>query len=214
MLSVSDTGSGIAPEVRSHIFEPFYTTKQQGKGTGLGLSTIYGIVKQSGGLITVESAPGHGTTFRIYLPRILEPTDAVKPMRPHQSEQPGSTTILIVEDDGALRRLLSVTLERRNYRVLAAKDGAEGLEIFRQHAADIHLIVTDMIMPRLDGLRLRERVVAIRPDVKFLFMSGYSEEIAKQSQRSLAGCGFLEKPFLPDELEEKVRELLSGDAAA
>jgi two-component system, cell cycle sensor histidine kinase and response regulator CckA len=214
MLSVSDTGSGIAPEVRSHIFEPFYTTKQQGKGTGLGLSTIYGIVKQSGGLITVESAPGQGTTFRIYLPRILEPTEAVKPMRPHQREQPGSTTILIVEDDGALRRLLTVTLERRNYRVLAAKDGAEGLEIFRQHAADIHLIATDMIMPRLDGLRLRERIVAIRSDVKFLFMSGYSEEIAKQSQRSLAGCGFLEKPFLPDELEEKVRELLSGDAAA
>ena len=214
MLSVSDTGSGIEDEVRSHIFEPFYTTKQPGKGTGLGLSTIYGIVKQSGGLITVESAPGKGTTFHIYLPRIPDRAEEAKPAVPIEPDAFGSTTILIVEDDSALRRLLSVSLERRNYRVLAAKDGAEALEIFRQHSADIHLIVTDLIMPRVDGLRLRERIVAIRPDIKFLFMSGYSEEIVEQSQRSLAGCGFLEKPFLPDELEEKVRELLSADAAA
>ncbi|MBV9626024.1 MAG: PAS domain S-box protein, partial [Acidobacteria bacterium] len=214
MLSVSDTGTGIEPEVRSHIFEPFYTTKQQGKGTGLGLSTIYGIVKQSGGLITVESAPGKGATFRIYLPRLVERTEDVKPARLEQREQPGISTVLVVEDDAALRRLLTVSLERRNYRVLAAKDGAEALETFRQHAADIHLIITDLIMPRVDGLRLRERIVAIRPDVKFLFMSGYSEEIVRESQRSLAGCGFLEKPFLPDDLEEKVRELLSANAAA
>lgn len=214
MLSVSDTGSGIDPESRLHIFEPFYTTKQPGKGTGLGLSTIYGIVKRNGGHVTVESTVGKGTTFRIYLPKVQDQLGETSVTSCPQLDDASGETILIVEDDTALRRLLSASLERRNYRILAAKDGAEALEIFRRQTRNIDLVVTDLVMPRVDGLHLRERVLDIKADVKFLFMSGYYEQIAEQSQRSLARCGFLEKPFLPDELEEKVRELLSGEAAA
>jgi two-component system cell cycle sensor histidine kinase/response regulator CckA len=214
MLSVSDTGAGIDPDTRSHIFEPFYTTKQPGKGTGLGLSTIYGIVQRNGGHVTVDSLVGKGTTFRIYLPRVKDPTQPAGHALLPPLEDARRSTILIVEDDTALRRLLSAALERRNYRILAAKDGAEALEAFRRHNSDIDLVVTDLVMPRVDGLHLRERILDKKPDVKFLFMSGYYEQIEEQSQRSLTHCGFLEKPFLPDELEEKVRELLSGEVAA
>ncbi|MBV9181820.1 MAG: response regulator [Acidobacteria bacterium] len=214
MLSVSDTGSGIDTETRTHIFEPFYTTKQPGKGTGLGLSTIYGIVKKNEGHVTVESTVGRGTTFRIYLPRVQDEGVPARLTLCPQLEDACGETILIVEDDTALRRLLAASLERRRYRILAANDGAEALEIFRRHSDDIDLVVTDLVMPRVDGLHLRERILNIKPEVKFLFMSGYYEQIAEQSQRSLTRCGFLEKPFLPDELEEKVRELLSGEVAA
>jgi len=216
LLSVSDSGLGMNAETRSHLFEPFYTTKDPGKGTGLGLSTVYGIVKQSGGHISVESIEGKGTTFRIYLPRTQEATEEsdIRTSRLIERKHTGPATILVVEDETALRRLICFSLEKRKHKVLAAKDGAEAFEIFRQHAAEIQLIVTDLMMPRMDGLGLKQHIAALRPDVKFLFMSGYAEHLLEQHRGSLEGCAFLAKPFLPEELVNKVSGLLSGDAAA
>jgi CheY-like chemotaxis protein len=195
-------------ETRSHIFEPFFTTKEQGKGTGLGLSTIYGIVKQSGGHIEFESSLGKGTVFRIYLPRAEAQVEQSEPTVT-QPEGPASATILVVEDETALRRLICLSLERRGYKVLAAKDGAEAIEICQRSPSQIHLVVSDVMMPHVNGLQLRERAATLRPDAKFLFMSGYSEQIVGNLWAQ--GCAFLEKPFLPDELVGKVRELLKGE---
>jgi two-component system cell cycle sensor histidine kinase/response regulator CckA len=216
LLSVTDSGLGMNAETRSHLFEPFYTTQDPGKGTGLGLSTVYGIVKQSGGHISVESIEGKGTTFRIYLPRIQEATEEsdIRTSRPIERKHTGPATILVVEDETALRRLICFSLEKRKHKVLAAKDGAEAFEIFRQHAAEIQLIVTDLMMPRMDGLELKQHIAALRPDVKFLLMSGYAEHLRDQHRGSLEGCAYLAKPFLPEELANKVSGLLSGDAAA
>jgi len=214
LLSVSDTGCGIDAKTRSHIFEPFFTTKQPGKGTGLGLSTIYGIVKQSGGCITLESAVAKGTIFRIYLPVVQAAVEETNVAPPARVEQDGTETILVVEDETALRRLLCLSLDRRGYEVLAARDGAEAIEIFRQHGDRIHLVVTDIMMPHVDGLELRQRIATLRRNVRFLFISGYSEETIEQDQMLAQGCAFLEKPFLPDELASKVRELLKGEVAA
>ncbi len=214
LLSVSDTGCGMDAKTRSHIFEPFFTTKQPGKGTGLGLSTIYGIVKHSGGCITLESAVAKGTIFRIYLPVVQAAVEEANVAPPARLEQGGTETILVVEDEMALRRLLCVSLDRRGYEVLAAKDGAEAIEIFRQHGDQIHLVVTDIMMPHVDGLELRQRIATLRPNVRFLFISGYSDETIEQHQTLAQGCAFLEKPFLPDELASKVRELLKGEVAA
>jgi hypothetical protein len=214
LLSISDSGAGMNAETRSHLFEPFYTTKEPGRGTGLGLSTVYGIVKHSGGHISVESTEGKGTTFRIYLPRIQEAEPQSDTVTSSPSVQTAAATILVVEDETALRRLVCISLEKRKHNVLAAKDGAEALDIFRQHAAQIQLVITDLVMPRMDGLELRQRIAELRPDVKFLFMSGYAEQLAEQHPGSLEGCAFLEKPFLPEELAHKVSGLLAGDAAA
>jgi CheY-like chemotaxis protein len=201
-------------ETRFHIFEPFYATKNPGEGTGLGLSTVYGIVKQSGGDINVESIEGKGTTFRIYMPRIQEATEESDIGTSDPIEQTRPATILVVEDETALRRLICFSLEKRKHTVLEAKDGVEAVEIFRQHAAQIQLIVTDLMMPRMDGLELKQHVAALRPDVKFLFMSGYAEHIVEQHRASLEDCAFLEKPFLPKELADKISGLLAGSAAA
>jgi CheY-like chemotaxis protein len=210
-LTVRDTGCGMEAETRSHIFEPFFTTKEQGKGTGLGLSTIYGIVKQSGGHIDVESSIGKGTVFRIYLPRAEAQVEQSESTVTQPEEPGGSATILVVEDETALRRLICLSLERRGgYKVLAAKDGAEAIEICQRSPSQIHLVLSDIMMPHVNGLQLRERAATLCPDAKFLFMSGYSEEIVENLWAQ--GCAFLEKPFLPDELVGKVRELLKGDA--
>lgn len=206
MLSVGDTGEGMDAETIFHIFDPFFTTKQAGKGTGLGLSTTYGIVKQSGGHITVASVKGKGTTFRIYFPKwVAVDQDA----RASHSEQVvhKNETILLVEDEPALRKLLRAALERQGYRILEAKDGVEALLICQQNAA-IDLIVTDLVMPRMTGLQLREKVAALRPNMRFLLISGYAEDfVASLEQTSTLG-DLLEKPFLTDELVRKVRELL------
>jgi PAS domain S-box-containing protein len=212
MLTVRDTGSGMDAETLSRIFEPFFTTKEQGKGTGLGLSTIYGIVKQSGGHIEVESSLGKGTVFRIYLPRAEAQVEQSEPTVTQSEELGGSETILVVEDETALRRLICLSLERRGYKVLAAKDGAEAIEICQRSPSQIHLVLSDIMMPHVNGLQLREQAATLCPDAKFLFMSGYSEEIVENLLAQ--GCAFLEKPFLPDELVGKVRELLRGEAAA
>ena len=214
MLSVSDTGCGMDAETHAHIFEPFFTTKQLGKGTGLGLSTVHGIVHQSGGYITVESAVGKGTTFRIYLPLVQAIVEEAEVTPPSPTEQRGSETILVVEDATELRGLLCSSLERRGYKVHTARDGVQAMEILRQEPCAIHLVVSDIMMPHVDGLELKRRAATLRPDVKFLFMSGYSEEAIEQRQTLAQGCAFLEKPFLPDELASKVRELLRGEAVA
>jgi len=214
MLSVSDIGRGMDDETSSHIFEPFFTTKEPGKGTGLGLSTVYGIVKQSGGYITVETAVGMGTTFRIYLPLVQAAVEEAHVTPQFPTEQSGGETILVVEDETTLRRLLCLSLEKRGYNVYAARDGAEAMEIFRQQPGAIHLVVSDIMMPHIDGIELKRKVAALRPDVKFLFMSGYSEEVIEQLQTVAQGCAFLEKPFLPKDLVTKVQGLLRGKAEA
>jgi CheY-like chemotaxis protein len=201
-------------ETRSHIFEPFFTTKKPGKGTGLGLSTVYGIVKQSGGYITVETGVGKGTTFRIYLPLVQAAVEEAHVTPQSPTEQSRGETILVVEDEPTLRRLLCLTLERRGYKVYAARDGAEAMDIFRQQPGEIHLVVSDVMMPHIDGIELKQKAAALRPDVKFLFMSGYSEEVIEQLQTSAQGCAFLEKPFLPQDLVIKVQGLLRGETEA
>jgi two-component system cell cycle sensor histidine kinase/response regulator CckA len=208
MLSISDSGEGIDAETLTHIFEPFFTTKKVGKGTGLGLSTTYGIVKQSGGHITVASVQGKGTTFRIYFPKLMETYDDGS-TAPHSEPMPtGIATILLVEDESGLRRLMRATLERQGYRVLEAKDGAEGLSVCRQNLELIDLVVTDLAMPRMTGLQLKEKVVALRSSMKFLLISGYAEDVLGSREHIANAEDFLEKPFRPDELARKVREIL------
>ncbi len=213
MLAVSDTGMGMDAETQAHIFEPFFTTKEQGKGTGLGLSTVHGIVKQSGGHIAVESAVGEGTIFRIYLPRIHEcvQADAGGAELALESSR-GTETILIAEDEAALRGLMCQCLKRLGYTVLAAQDGIEALEICERHPDPIHVVLTDIAMPRMNGLQLKELVAARRSGVKFLFVSGYMDTALKRSELFTQDSAFLEKPFPPDELARKVRQLLEGGA--
>jgi PAS domain S-box-containing protein len=215
MLAVSDNGSGINAQTQARVFEPFFTTKQEGKGTGLGLSTVYGIVRQSGGHITVESALGEGTRFRIYLPPTavteLKVEDETPPM---QSEVlAGTETVLVVEDEPALRRLISVSLKKRGYTVLAADDGTEAIRILENNPGTIDLVVSDIMMPKLNGLELRKKAILLRPEMRFLFISGYAEDTIGQTAHLPQDAGYLEKPFLPIELARKVRALLNESDA-
>ncbi len=214
MISVGDNGEGIDADTLPHIFEPFFTTKQAGKGTGLGLSTTYGIVKQSGGHITVASVRGRGTTFRVYFPTLAEAYETIG-SHPKATailhQEPSSTgiaTILLVEDESGLRKLMSKVLEKQGYRVLETKDGVEALSTCQDSLVHIDLVVTDFAMPRMTGLQLKERLLTLRPGMNFLLISGYAEGVEDSLQSDL-NCGdFLEKPFLPEELARKVREIL------
>jgi two-component system cell cycle sensor histidine kinase/response regulator CckA len=213
MLAVSDNGSGMDELTQARIFEPFFTTKREGKGTGLGLSTVYGIVRQSGGLITVESAPGEGTTFRIYLPptAMMElNAEAETPMQPEALI--GTETVLVVEDESALRRLISESLEKYGYTILAAKDGTEAMRIVETNSDQIDLVVSDIMMPKMSGLELREKAILLRPELRFLLMSGYMEDTIGQAEFPPQNVGYMEKPFLPIKLARKVRELLNANA--
>ncbi|MBZ5705196.1 MAG: PAS domain S-box protein [Acidobacteriia bacterium] len=212
MLSVGDTGQGMDADTASHIFEPFFTTKTQGKGTGLGLSTIYGIVKQSGGHVTVASVLGRGTTLRVYLPVLAASDQDTTVDGRSELVQPGIGTILVAEDDSALRRLIRITLECKGYKVLEAKDGQEALSICEGYPGPIGLVVTDLVMPRVTGLQLKEKAVALRPETKFLLISGYADDSVNKFGELATNADFLEKPFLPDELTAKVYELLNADA--
>jgi PAS domain S-box-containing protein len=209
MLAVSDTGEGISPEILTHIFEPFFTTKEQGRGTGLGLSTVYGIVKQSGGNVWVYSQPGWGTTFKIYLPRMEGPVPS-----PVESPQPpvtsGAETVLLVEDEPALRDLIKIALTRSGFTVLAAPSPADALTLSRGHTGALHLLLTDVIMPGMDGPALAKQVKKERPDIKVLFMSGYATNFIMHDGVVDPGTNFLEKPFHPRTLLSKVREVLDG----
>jgi PAS domain S-box-containing protein len=207
MLAVTDTGAGMSAETRARIFEPFFTTKEVGKGTGLGLATVYGIVNQSGGWITVESEPGKGATFRIYLPQV-ERKDAEPPSEADPQELlRGTETILLAEDADSLREMISKTLETRGYRVLAARDGAEAVKIAAAHDGPIHMLITDAIMPNMSGTELARNMAALRPDTKVLFMSGYTEDSTIRQVASQSGS-FLQKPFRISELTQKMRQML------
>jgi CheY-like chemotaxis protein len=209
MLAVSDTGEGIIPEVLPHIFEPFFTTKEVGKGTGLGLSTVYGIVKQSGGNVGVYSHPGRGTTFKVYLPRVDEaaPSTAEPPQRAVTS---GAETVLLVEDEPALRDLIKFALTESGFTVLDVPSPADALALSRGHTGPLQLLLTDVIMPGMDGPALAKQVQKERPDIKVLFMSGYATNFIMHDGAVDAGTNFLEKPFHPRTLLSKVREVLDS----
>jgi CheY-like chemotaxis protein len=210
MLAVSDTGCGMDDETRARLFEPFFTTKEQGKGTGLGLSTVYGIVKQSGGHISVESAPGRGSTFRIYLP-MADRADTSQPGgRDVQADMAsGSETILLVEDDASVRDLAREVLEMNGYTVIEAGDGVEALAIYGQKAPEIDMMVTDLVMPRLGGRELAREVARDQPELPVLYLSGYTDSAALH-QGGLDGSYFLQKPFTPAALAHKIREVLDA----
>ena len=213
MLAISDTGAGMDAETQSHIFEPFFTTKGP-KGTGLGLSTVYGIIKQSGGYIWVYSELGKGTTFKIYLPRVPYPGERVAPaaataVETHKAE-PGTETVLLVEDEANLRYLARQFLEKQGYRVIEAADGAVAMQIVVAHEGVIHLLLTDVIMPGMNGRELAQRVSEIRPNVKVLYMSGYTENVIGHNGTLDAGVRLLQKPFNLRDLKDKVREVLDA----
>jgi two-component system, cell cycle sensor histidine kinase and response regulator CckA len=207
-LSIKDTGSGMDSVALSHLFEPFYTTKDAGVGTGLGLSSAYGIVKQSGGFILVSSTVNVGTTFDIFLPRAEEQHSLFRPNEATVNSTPLSTTILVVEDDTTVRALVVDILEAERYSVLSARDANEALAIARTHDGRIQLVITDIVMPNMSGSELAEELLRFRSDIRILFMSGYSDkEIVKRTQ-SGAAANFISKPFMPAELLSKVREVL------
>ena len=214
MLAVSDTGHGMLPETQARIFEPFYTTKEVGKGTGLGLSMVYGIVKQSGGYIWVYSEPDQGTTFKIYLPRVDQPAEAMGAENRPQSMQRGSETILLVEDDPQLRQLASSVLAHCGYKVLVAGGPEEGLAICRSNQRDIRLLITDVIMPRMNGRQLAEQILQISPNVRVLYISGYTNNAIVHYGVLDPGLWFLPKPFTLSALIAKVREVLDSSTAA
>ena len=210
MVSISDTGAGMDVETQSRIFEPFFTTKGT-KGTGLGLSTVYGIVKQSGGYIWVNSEVGKGTTFKIFLPRVAsagETAAQVAAGAEAQNVEPGTETILLVEDEVNLRYLALQYLEKQGYRVIEAADGAVAMQIAVAHEGVIHLLLTDVIMPGMNGRELAQRISEIRPNVKVLYMSGYTENVIGQNGMLEAGVRLLQKPFNLRDLRTIVREVL------
>jgi len=212
-LSVADTGVGMSDDVQSHIFEPFFTSKPEGKGTGLGLATVYGIVKQAGGAIAVESAPGRGTTIRIVLPAVVTATPGAG-VPPTPAPARGTETLLIVEDEAEVRRLIGAGLQAHGYRVLLAASGAEALVLLQAHAAEVDLLVTDVVMPGLGGRALADAARALRPGLPVVYMSGYmNDDVVRQGVASAADA-FLAKPFVPSTLARKVRDVLDGRAGA
>jgi two-component system cell cycle sensor histidine kinase/response regulator CckA len=213
MLIVSDTGVGMDGETQAHMFEPFFTTKEPGKGTGLGLPIVYGVVKQTGGWTHVDSKPGQGTIFEIYLPWAEETeTKALAPVSEAQSDLAaaprGIETILLVEDESGIRELASEFLRRQGYKVLHGMDGNEALRIAEGHEDLIHLLVTDMAMPNLGGKELAHRLRTVRPQIKVLFMSGYPDHPGLEGEDVGSQATLLQKPFSLDTLAHKVRTLL------
>jgi len=208
MLAVSDTGTGMDEQTRSHLFEPFFTTKVQGQGTGLGLSTVYGIMKQSAGEIIVYSEPDHGTCVKAYFPAASASLAASDTDAPRDEAASGSETIMVVEDDDAVRRLVRDTLEKHGYRLLVAASGPEALSIAERFDRPIDLLITDVVMPQMSGRQLAERLKAVRPDTQILFISGYTESAIVQTGAQGDENSFLQKPFTPSTLSRTVRELL------
>jgi CheY-like chemotaxis protein len=212
VLSVTDTGCGMDAATQAHIFEPFFTTKEPGKGTGLGLSTVYGIVTQSGGAVTVDSAVGRGTTFTILLPAVDAAEEpATAPAAPPRAN--GSETVLLVEDEPGVRSLARLALEGTGYTVLTAASAEEAIRLASAHRGRIHLILTDVIMPFMNGRELAEWLVVRHPDARVLFMSGYPDDVLTPHGLELAGTSFLHKPFTPTVLVQRVREALESAPA-
>ncbi|MFL5623258.1 MAG: PAS domain S-box protein [Gemmatimonadaceae bacterium] len=210
MLAVSDTGIGMDRDTRARVFEPFFTTKEVGKGTGLGLSTVYGIVKQSGGFVWVYSEPGHGTTFKIYLPRVAAGASPVAPVAEVARENRGSETILLVEDEETVRNLATRILRKQGYTVLSARHGRQAEGIAGEYRHDIHLVITDVVMPEMGGRDLASALGALRPDVPILYVSGYTDDEIIRRGMLEPTMAFIEKPFTANALLRKVRELLDS----
>jgi PAS domain S-box-containing protein len=209
-LTVTDTGVGMTPEVRGQIFQPFFTTKEKGKGTGLGLATVYGIVKQSGGYIWAYSEPGHGATFKIYLPRVDAPADVRAEAEEGAAPATGTETVLLAEDDDLLRPLVRGILVKLGYHVLDAPNANAALTVARDHPAAIHLLVTDVVMPGESGRQLARRLAELRPDAKVLYMSGYTDDAIVHHGMLEPGLHYLQKPFTPVALARKVRAVLDA----
>jgi len=209
MLAVSDTGTGMDEQTKAHIFEPFFTTKELGKGTGLGLATVYGIVKQSGGFIWLYSEPGHGTSFKIYMPRVDESAERATPAAAAPLPR-GTETILVVEDAPAVRAVTRQVLERQGYTVLEAPNGGAALVLATKHHGPIHLLLTDVVMPGVNGRQLAEQLARPRPDMMVLFTSGYTDDSVVRHGVLESGIAYLQKPFTPDGVARKVREVLDS----
>jgi two-component system cell cycle sensor histidine kinase/response regulator CckA len=210
LLAVTDTGSGMDEATKARVFEPFFTTKEVGKGTGLGLATVFGIIKQSGGFIEVDSVLGSGSTFRIYLPQIRE-TACLEEAAHGQVKMPrGVETILLVEDEDRVRELAQMVLEASGYKVLSTRNGGEAMEVGRDYADIIQLLLTDVVMPKMSGRQLTDVLVPSRPSMKVLYMSGYTDDTMVRHGIEDAGMGFLAKPFTPVALAQKVRDVLDG----
>ncbi len=213
VISVSDNGHGMDKETQSRIFEPFFTTKEKGKGTGLGLSTVYGIVKQSNGYIYPESELGSGTTFKIYLPRVEDTPESASPAQSPLSENAGSETVLLVEDEESVRELVRETLRSRGYKVLEAENGEAGLRLAETCQERIDILITDVVMPGIGGRELAKKLAALRPGIAVLYLSGYTEDAVFNAGSMAPGTAFLQKPFTLQTLARKVRDVLRGGAS-
>ena len=211
LLTISDTGVGMDAETQAHIFEPFFTTKAQGKGTGLGLATVYGVVKQSGGYIWVYSEPGVGATFKLYLPRVLDESQASRPPDMGNSHQ-ATATVLVVEDEASLRTFTCTLLQNSGYTVLEAGDGDEALTLAGQYKQPIHLLLTDMIMPGMNGPAVAGKLASLHPEAKVLFMSGYTGFVSRGLIDPHAVL--VSKPFTREELLRKIEQVLGQRTTA
>jgi two-component system cell cycle sensor histidine kinase/response regulator CckA len=223
LIEVSDTGSGMPAEVVEKIYEPFFSTKEVGKGTGLGLSTVYGIIKQTGGFVYVDSTPGEGTAFRIYLPRHFVEVEAaasaaegavIAPKEPEKDKRPadltGNGVILLVEDEDSLRSLNARGLRSRGYTVVEAENGLEALEKLEEQGGQIDLVVSDVVMPEMDGPTMLKEMRAKNPDIKIIFVSGYAEDAFEKSMPENQQFAFLPKPFTLTQLVGRVKETMTG----
>jgi len=214
LLAITDSGHGMSPATAARIFEPFFTTKETGKGTGLGLSTVYGIVKQSGGHISVYSEVGRGTCFRMYLPRVGVVDDESTETASDEPAPTGQETVLVAEDEDGVRKLAALLLKRQGYHVLQAEDGESALRVAGQHKGPIHLLLTDVVMPRMSGRELWDVLSTEREETRVLYMSGYTDTAIVHHGVLDPGTPFIEKPFVPDELLSVIREVLDGEHVA
>ena len=214
LLAVSDNGCGMDAEMLSHLFEPFFTTKEMGKGTGLGLATVYGIVKQNNGFINVYSEPGQGTTFKIYLPQHAARADLVGKTEKAISTAPGQEVILLAEDEQMILEMTTVMLESLGYSVLPAATPGEAIGLAREHAGEIHLLLTDVVMPEMNGRDLASNLLSLYPNIKRLFMSGYTANVIAHHGVLDQGVHFIQKPFTLHALASKLREVLNEELPA